>query len=145
MKIVNIASGLSLMFPSIRYWNVDLWKPLFSKLLNIKSNESDVPLLQSLRSSFEDYMCRNPQLINKLKHLLLKQKASLCSAQHMFCLQINKLLFIPCLQLLLCCVSSVHHYWEWGQPHSKSSNVVLSKTILYVKQLKFACLRLCDQ
>ncbi|KAM0952193.1 putative protein kinase BUB family [Dioscorea sansibarensis] len=63
-----------------RYWNVDLWKPLFSKLLNIQSNVSDVPLLRSLRSSFEDYMCRNPQLINKLKHLLLKQKASLCSA-----------------------------------------------------------------
>ncbi|KAJ0982942.1 hypothetical protein J5N97_011197 [Dioscorea zingiberensis] len=63
-----------------RYWNVDLWKPLFSKLLNIQSNVSDVPLLQSLRSSFEDYMCRNPQLINKLKHLLVKQKASLCSA-----------------------------------------------------------------
>nr|CAD1819134.1 unnamed protein product [Ananas comosus var. bracteatus] len=63
-----------------RYWNVDLWKNLFSTLLNIPSNESDVPLLRSLRESFEEYICSNPQLISKLKHLLIKQKASLCSA-----------------------------------------------------------------
>ncbi|XP_073005695.1 mitotic checkpoint serine/threonine-protein kinase BUB1 isoform X2 [Typha latifolia] len=66
--------------PFKRYWNVDLWKNLFSTLLNAPSKESDVPLLQSLRKSFEEYLCSNPQLINKLKHLIVKQKASLCSA-----------------------------------------------------------------
>nr|XP_019701738.2 mitotic checkpoint serine/threonine-protein kinase BUB1 [Elaeis guineensis] len=66
--------------PFKRYWNVDLWKNLFSALLNVQSNGSDVPLLQSLRRSFEEYIGRNQQLINKLKHLLVKQKASLCSA-----------------------------------------------------------------
>ncbi|WOL05218.1 hypothetical protein Cni_G13945 [Canna indica] len=63
-----------------RYWNTKLWEPLFSELLNKKSNDSDVLLLRTLRESFEKYMCDNPKLIKSLKHLLAKQKASLCSA-----------------------------------------------------------------
>ncbi|MQM15945.1 hypothetical protein Taro_048899 [Colocasia esculenta] len=63
-----------------RYWNVDLWKNLFSTLLNRNSNENDVPVLQSLRKSFEDCMSESPQLVRKLKELLAKQRASLCSA-----------------------------------------------------------------
>ncbi|KAM2269141.1 hypothetical protein COP1_047089 [Malus domestica] len=37
-------------------------------------------LLQDLRKSFQDYMCSDPQLIKKLSYLLVKQRASLCSA-----------------------------------------------------------------
>ncbi|KAB1209899.1 Mitotic checkpoint serine/threonine-protein kinase BUB1 [Morella rubra] len=62
-----------------RYWNVELWKNFFTKLLNI-SPGCDDKLLQNLRESFQDYMCSNPQLIKKLKELLVKQRASLCSA-----------------------------------------------------------------
>ncbi|KAM2685135.1 hypothetical protein EV1_046540 [Malus domestica] len=36
--------------------------------------------LQDLRKSFQDYMCSDPQLIKKLSDLLVKQRASLCSA-----------------------------------------------------------------
>lgn len=64
-----------------RYWNSDLWKPLFSQLLNMRSNGSDVQLLRSLRESFESYLHDNPNLIKTLKHSLAKQKACLCSAQ----------------------------------------------------------------
>ncbi|XP_077242210.1 protein kinase and Mad3-BUB1-I domain-containing protein isoform X2 [Tasmannia lanceolata] len=63
-----------------RYWNVDLWNTLFAKLLNVGSSGSDVMLLQSLRKSFEDYICGSPHLIRKLKELLVKQRASLCSS-----------------------------------------------------------------
>ncbi|URE42735.1 Protein kinase domain, partial [Musa troglodytarum] len=66
--------------PFKRYWNSDLWKPLFSQLLNMRSNGSDVQLLRSLRESFENYLHDNPKLIKTLKHLLAKQKACLCSA-----------------------------------------------------------------
>ncbi|OAY84786.1 Mitotic checkpoint serine/threonine-protein kinase BUB1 [Ananas comosus] len=65
---VYLFSKLLTCNATFRYWNVDLWKNLFSTLLNIPSNESDVPLLRSLRESFEEYICSNPQLITyKLK------------------------------------------------------------------------------
>ncbi|KAI0497908.1 hypothetical protein KFK09_021146 [Dendrobium nobile] len=63
--------------PFKRYWKVELWSNLFSTLLNNRSNESDVMLLQSLRKSFEDHICNNQQMINQLKHLLARQKSSL--------------------------------------------------------------------
>ncbi|XP_011100352.1 mitotic checkpoint serine/threonine-protein kinase BUB1 [Sesamum indicum] len=63
-----------------RYWNVDLWKTLFAKLLNVDPGEDHKKLLQSLRESFQGYMCSDPKLIKKLKQLLVKQKTSLCSA-----------------------------------------------------------------
>ncbi|KAL5793747.1 hypothetical protein ACOSP7_002341 [Xanthoceras sorbifolium] len=63
-----------------RYWNVELWKNLFSKLLNIGPGDSDKEVLRNLRESFQDYMCSNPQRLKKLKELLAKQRASLCSA-----------------------------------------------------------------
>lgn len=63
-----------------RYWQVDLWKNLFMKLLNISPSENYKSLLQNIRQSFQDYMCSNPQLIRKLKQLLMKQRSSLCSA-----------------------------------------------------------------
>ncbi|KAG8386863.1 hypothetical protein BUALT_Bualt03G0193200 [Buddleja alternifolia] len=63
-----------------RYWNGDLWKKLFAKLLNIDPSEDQKKLLQSLRESFQDYMCSDPKLIKRLKQLLVKQRTSLCSA-----------------------------------------------------------------
>ena len=63
-----------------RYWNVELWKDLFSTLLNAPSNGSDVAALRSLRASFREYMCSNRQHIGKLNQQLAKQKASLCSS-----------------------------------------------------------------
>ncbi|KAJ4729775.1 mitotic checkpoint serine/threonine-protein kinase BUB1-like [Melia azedarach] len=62
-----------------RYWNVELWKSLFTKLLN-SSPGNHKEVLQSLRKTFQDYMCSNPQLLKKLKELLAKQRASLCGA-----------------------------------------------------------------
>ncbi|KAG8473325.1 hypothetical protein CXB51_035457 [Gossypium anomalum] len=63
-----------------RYWNVELWKALFTKLLNVKPDNNDIELLRSLRKSFLDYMHDNPLLIKKLKGLLVKQRGTLCSA-----------------------------------------------------------------
>ncbi|OMO62764.1 hypothetical protein CCACVL1_22643 [Corchorus capsularis] len=63
-----------------RYWNVDLWKNLFQKLLNVSPGSNDTELLHSLRKSFLGYMDNNPPLVRKLKELVLKQRASLCSA-----------------------------------------------------------------
>ncbi|XP_071939942.1 mitotic checkpoint serine/threonine-protein kinase BUB1-like [Coffea arabica] len=63
-----------------RYMQVELWKNLFMKLLNTSPTEDHQSLLRNLRHSFQDYMCSNPQLIKKLKQLLVKQKNSLCSA-----------------------------------------------------------------
>ncbi|KAK4484467.1 hypothetical protein RD792_007050 [Penstemon davidsonii] len=63
-----------------RYWNVDLWKNLFTKLLNLDPAEDHKNLLQSLRLSLQDYMSSDPKLVKKLKQLLIKQRASLCSA-----------------------------------------------------------------
>ncbi|MBA0573245.1 hypothetical protein Golob_000528 [Gossypium lobatum] len=63
-----------------RYWNVELWKALFTKLLNVKPGNNDIELLRSLRKSFLDYMHDNPLLIKKLKGLLVKQRGTLCSA-----------------------------------------------------------------
>lgn len=62
-----------------RYW-IDLWKDFFTKLLNMSPGSDHIKLLQNLRESFQDYMCSQPQLIKKLKELLVKQRASLCSA-----------------------------------------------------------------
>ncbi|KAL6529595.1 protein kinase [Orobanche gracilis] len=63
-----------------RYWNLDLWKNFFVKLLNYDPRENHMKLLQSLRESFQEYMCSDPKLIKKLKQLLVKQRLSLCSA-----------------------------------------------------------------
>lgn len=65
---------------NFRYWNIELWRSLFTKLLNINPSEDHKKLLQSLRESFQDYMCSDPKLIKKLKQLLLKQRTSLCSS-----------------------------------------------------------------
>ncbi|XP_016472484.2 mitotic checkpoint serine/threonine-protein kinase BUB1-like [Nicotiana tabacum] len=66
--------------PFKRYWKVELWRNLFTKLLNIDRAEDHKNMLKSLRESFQDYLCSNPQLIKKLRQLLIKQKASLCSS-----------------------------------------------------------------
>ncbi|KAJ4981953.1 hypothetical protein NE237_032790 [Protea cynaroides] len=63
-----------------RYWNVELWKKLFTELLNMDSGDDHKKVLRSLRASFEDYMCSNPQLIKKLKQLLVRQRNTLCSS-----------------------------------------------------------------
>ncbi|XP_042009648.1 mitotic checkpoint serine/threonine-protein kinase BUB1-like isoform X2 [Salvia splendens] len=60
-----------------RYWNVDLWKNLFAKLLNSDPDEDHKKLLQSLRELLQDYMCSDPKLIKKLKELLVKQRTSM--------------------------------------------------------------------
>lgn len=62
-----------------RYWNIDLWSSLFTKLLNMSCDDNSVMVLRSLRKSFEDYMSGNPQLLKKLKTSLVKQRASLCA------------------------------------------------------------------
>ncbi|KAL5978668.1 hypothetical protein ACLOJK_029785 [Asimina triloba] len=61
------------------YWNADLWNSLFTKLLNSNSG-SDTTVLRGLRQSFEDYMSGKPQLIKKLKMLLVRQRGSMCKA-----------------------------------------------------------------
>ncbi|KAM1717968.1 hypothetical protein ACFX11_025738 [Malus domestica] len=63
-----------------RYWNVELWRNFFKKLLNSSPGCNHKKLLQDLRESFQDYLCSEPQLIRKLSDLLVKQRASLCSA-----------------------------------------------------------------
>ncbi|XP_031092749.1 mitotic checkpoint serine/threonine-protein kinase BUB1 [Ipomoea triloba] len=63
-----------------RYWNIKLWENLFTKLLNPDPNEDHQTLLKNLRESFQDYMCSDPQLLKRLRQLLLKQKSSLCSS-----------------------------------------------------------------
>ncbi|XP_037491800.1 mitotic checkpoint serine/threonine-protein kinase BUB1 isoform X2 [Jatropha curcas] len=65
--------------PLKRYWNVDLWKELFTKLLNSSTNNDD-KLLHNLRKQFQNYLFSNRQLFKKLKDLLAKQRLSLCSA-----------------------------------------------------------------
>ncbi|KAG9440333.1 hypothetical protein H6P81_020498 [Aristolochia fimbriata] len=64
-----------------RYWKTDLWNGLFTELLNIGCVEDDTSVLRSLRKSFENYFSESPALIKKLKQLLVKQRASLCSAR----------------------------------------------------------------
>ncbi|KAL5730430.1 non-specific serine/threonine protein kinase [Ranunculus cassubicifolius] len=66
--------------PLKRYYDVDLWVNLFTKLLNVNPEDDHVAKLQSLRHSFEEYINSSPQLIKKLIELLKKQKASLCAA-----------------------------------------------------------------
>ncbi|XP_051151960.1 mitotic checkpoint serine/threonine-protein kinase BUB1 [Andrographis paniculata] len=63
-----------------RYWNCDLWKNLFSKLLNLDLAEDHTMVLKTLRESFQEYICSDPKLIKRLKELLMKQRSSLCSA-----------------------------------------------------------------
>ncbi|KAK9152813.1 hypothetical protein Sjap_000293 [Stephania japonica] len=63
-----------------RYWNVDLWRNLFTRLLNTSPGNDHIEVLRSLRKSFEDYMSSNPSLIRKLTELLRKQRNTLCSA-----------------------------------------------------------------
>lgn len=63
-----------------RYWNVDLWKELFTKLLNSKMCEDDTETLRNLRKSMEAYICSDPKLMDKLNELLAKQRVSLCSS-----------------------------------------------------------------
>lgn len=64
----------------IRYWNVDLWKELFTKLLNRETCEDDTETLRNLRKSMEEYICSDPKLMKKLNELLAKQRVSLCSS-----------------------------------------------------------------
>uniref|UniRef100_A0A0D9WZA7 Protein kinase domain-containing protein n=1 Tax=Leersia perrieri TaxID=77586 RepID=A0A0D9WZA7_9ORYZ len=66
--------------PFKRYWNVELWKNLFSTLLNATSNGSDAAVLRSLRMSFQEHLCSNRQLVGKLNQQLAKQKTTLCLA-----------------------------------------------------------------
>ncbi|KAK7342402.1 hypothetical protein VNO80_25353 [Phaseolus coccineus] len=66
--------------PFKRYWNIELWKSFFTKMLNQYPHDDDRSLLHDLKKSFQDYMGSNPQLIKKLKELLSKQRASMCSA-----------------------------------------------------------------
>ncbi|XP_010526508.1 PREDICTED: mitotic checkpoint serine/threonine-protein kinase BUB1 [Tarenaya hassleriana] len=63
-----------------RYWKVEMWKELFTKLLNSETSEDDTEMLRSLRKSFEGYICSDPKLLKKLKELLAKQRVSLCSS-----------------------------------------------------------------
>lgn len=66
--------------PFKRYWNIELWKNFFTKMLNNYPGRDDRKLLQELKKSFQDYMGSDPQHIRKLKELLGKQRISLCSA-----------------------------------------------------------------
>ncbi|RHN61781.1 putative protein kinase BUB family [Medicago truncatula] len=66
--------------PFKRYWNVELWKTFFTKMLNDYPGHDDRKLLQELKKSFQDYISSDPQHIKKLKELLAKQRVSLCSA-----------------------------------------------------------------
>ncbi|ESW04799.1 hypothetical protein PHAVU_011G125900 [Phaseolus vulgaris] len=66
--------------PFKRYWNIELWKSFFTKMLNEYPHHDDRSLLQDLKKSFQDYMGSNPHLIKKLMELLSKQRASMCSA-----------------------------------------------------------------
>ncbi|XP_020525970.1 mitotic checkpoint serine/threonine-protein kinase BUB1 isoform X1 [Amborella trichopoda] len=63
-----------------RYWNIDLWQNMFTTLLNCQGNYSPM-ILQGLRKSFEDYMCKQPHLIKKLMQLLVRQRTCLCSGK----------------------------------------------------------------
>ncbi|XP_047178646.1 mitotic checkpoint serine/threonine-protein kinase BUB1 isoform X1 [Vigna umbellata] len=66
--------------PFKRYWNIELWKSFFTKMLNQYPHDDDRSFLHDLKKSFQDYMGSNPQLIKKLKGLLSRQRASMCSA-----------------------------------------------------------------
>ncbi|GAB2262969.1 hypothetical protein Droror1_Dr00003966 [Drosera rotundifolia] len=63
-----------------RYWNCDLWKSLFEKLLNINPNDDHRKILHDLKISFQENISSNPPIMKKLKQLLVKQRASLCSS-----------------------------------------------------------------
>ncbi|KAI7740421.1 hypothetical protein M8C21_012485, partial [Ambrosia artemisiifolia] len=66
--------------PFKRYQKVDLWKKLFTDLLNNDDDGEHLKILGNLRKSFEDYMCSNPHLIKQLKQSLTKQRISMCSS-----------------------------------------------------------------
>jgi checkpoint serine/threonine-protein kinase len=70
----------NLVVVSNSYWNVELWKTFFTKMLNDYPGHDDRKLLQELKKSFQDYISSDPQRIKKLKELLAKQRVSLCSA-----------------------------------------------------------------
>ncbi|CAJ1978908.1 unnamed protein product [Sphenostylis stenocarpa] len=79
--IVNFLSHSDiLLVEQNSYWNIELWKAFFTKMLNQYPHDDDRSLLQDLKKSFQDYMGSNPQLIKKLKELLSKQRASMCSS-----------------------------------------------------------------
>lgn len=59
---------------------MDLWKELFTKLLNSKMCEDDTETLRNLRKAMEAYICSDPKLMDKLNELLAKQRVSLCSS-----------------------------------------------------------------
>lgn len=73
-------SSDNLVVESNSYWNVELWKSFFTKMLNNYPCHDDRKLLQELKKSFQDYMGSDPQRIKKLRELLAKQRVSLCSA-----------------------------------------------------------------
>ncbi|KAI3765438.1 hypothetical protein L2E82_15471 [Cichorium intybus] len=66
--------------PFKRYQKVELWKKLFEDLLNDDPKEEHLKILSNLKTSFQDYMCSNPQLIKQLKQSLAKQRISMCSS-----------------------------------------------------------------
>ncbi|KAL9669050.1 hypothetical protein QQ045_006591 [Rhodiola kirilowii] len=66
--------------PFKRYWNEELWKSLFTKLLNQSPEANTIEIVKELRESFQNYMCSNPKMIKNLKQLLAKQRSSLCSS-----------------------------------------------------------------
>ncbi|PON34834.1 Serine/threonine protein kinase [Parasponia andersonii] len=95
--------------PFKRYWNVDLWKNFFTKLLNNCPGSNDKNLLQDLRESFQGYMCSNPQLIKKLKELLLKQRASFVELPKVSSWSISSPFSIPKLAGKAGTSSSINH------------------------------------
>nr|XP_043626262.1 mitotic checkpoint serine/threonine-protein kinase BUB1 isoform X2 [Erigeron canadensis] len=66
--------------PFKRYQKVELWRKLFTDLLNNDNDEEHLKILGNLRTSFQDYMCSNPHLIKQLKKSLTKQRISMCSS-----------------------------------------------------------------
>ncbi|KAL4585270.1 hypothetical protein LXL04_009886 [Taraxacum kok-saghyz] len=66
--------------PFKRYQKVELWKKLFEELLNHDGEEEHLKILGNLKTSFQDYMCSNPQLIKQLKQSLTKQRNLMCSS-----------------------------------------------------------------
>ncbi|KAF3579851.1 hypothetical protein DY000_02034285 [Brassica cretica] len=79
-KKIAIGAARGLFYLHEQYWNVDLWKELFTKLLNSETCEDDTETLRSLRKSMEAYICSDPKLMDKLNELLAKQRVSLCSS-----------------------------------------------------------------
>eukprot|EP01018_Ginkgo_biloba_P009934 Gb_06846 [translate_table: standard] len=66
--------------PFKRYWHGELWKDLFTTLLNIKGCTEN-PDLSILRKGFEAHLSSSSQLRKKLKQLLMKQRTIMCSGK----------------------------------------------------------------